>query len=92
MLLLTLYLNNFPAGYYVDAIVPASTADRCGALSIGDQLLAIDDLSLDAWAGSTREAERLLRAATKLQVIPAHVRRRAQSRNNCYMPPPGEYY
>ncbi|KAJ8920135.1 hypothetical protein NQ315_011792 [Exocentrus adspersus] len=70
------------AGYYIENIVPASTADRCGALAVGDQLLAIDDLALDAWSGSPQDAERLLRRATKLQILPVHALRRVASRNN----------
>lgn len=69
------------AGYYIDSISPASTADRCGALSIGDQILGINDISLDIWGGSMREAEILLRLATKLQVVPVHVRQRSASRS-----------
>ncbi|KAG5876407.1 hypothetical protein JTB14_012884 [Gonioctena quinquepunctata] len=70
------------AGFYVENIMPASTADRCGALSVGDQLLAIDDLILDTWSGNPQDAEKLLRRATKLQILPAHIIRRATSRNN----------
>ncbi|XP_018579135.1 glutamate receptor-interacting protein 2 isoform X2 [Anoplophora glabripennis] len=70
------------AGYYVENIIPASTADRCGALNIGDQLLAIDDLMLESWSGSPQDAERLLRRATKLQILPVHAHRRTTSRNN----------
>lgn len=60
------------AGYFVDNIIPASTADRCGALGIGDQVLAIDDIILEDWNGSPAEAERLLRTAGKLQILPYH--------------------
>ncbi|XP_044272032.1 glutamate receptor-interacting protein 2 isoform X2 [Tribolium madens] len=69
------------AGYFVDHVVPASTADRCGALNPGDQILAIDDLILENWNGSTNDAERLLRRATKLQILPYHTVQRAGSRN-----------
>lgn len=60
------------AGYFVENIIPASTADRCGALGIGDQVLAIDDVVLEEWNGSVPDAERLLRTATKLQILPYH--------------------
>ncbi|XP_060527881.1 glutamate receptor-interacting protein 2 isoform X2 [Cylas formicarius] len=69
------------AGYFVDRILPATTADRCGALSVGDQLLAVDDIHLDSWNGSPCEAEKLLRRATKLQVLPYHALQRVHSRN-----------
>ncbi|KAJ3643689.1 hypothetical protein Zmor_026386 [Zophobas morio] len=65
------------AGYFIEHVVPASTADRCGALSPGDQLLAVDDLVLENWNGSTNDAERLLRRATKLQILPYHTVQRA---------------
>lgn len=68
------------AGIFVEKITPASTADRCGALNIGDQLLAINGASLDDWAGTSAEAQRLLKGATKLQILPAHMLRVA-SRN-----------
>ncbi|CAG9818570.1 unnamed protein product [Phaedon cochleariae] len=70
------------AGFYVETIIPASTADRCGALSVGDQLLAIDDLMLDNWTGNPQDAEKLLMRATKLQILPTHIIRRSTSRNN----------
>ncbi|XP_074028671.1 glutamate receptor interacting protein isoform X3 [Leptinotarsa decemlineata] len=70
------------AGFYVENIIPASTADRCGALSVGDQLLAIDDLILEGWPGNPQDAEKLLRRATKLQILPSHIIRRSTSRNN----------
>lgn len=78
--------NNFgnedimAAGVFIDNIIPASTADRCGALSTGDQLLAIDEFSLDNWGGSVAEAERLLRSASKLQILPFQAIQRSSSR------------
>ncbi|CAH0555415.1 unnamed protein product [Brassicogethes aeneus] len=73
------------AGYYIENIVPASTADRCGALNVGDQILGIDELVLNEWSGTPADAERLLRRATKLQILPSHAIQRAASRNygNC---------
>ncbi|XP_017779510.1 PREDICTED: glutamate receptor-interacting protein 1, partial [Nicrophorus vespilloides] len=70
-----------PAGVFVENIVPASTADRCGALNIGDQLLVIDDLLLDEWNGSIGEAEKMLKTATKIQILPIHAVHRTPSRN-----------
>lgn len=60
------------AGYFVESVVPASTADRCGALGVGDQVLAVDDFMLEDWNGTPADAERLLRTATKLQILPYH--------------------
>lgn len=68
------------AGVFIENIVAASTADRCGALNIGDQLLAIDEFRLEDWTGSIGDAERLLRSATKLQILPYHAQR-PSSRN-----------
>lgn len=69
------------AGIYVANIIPASTADRCGALNVGDQLLAIDDINLEDWNGGPDDAERLLREASKLQILPYHMFQRIPSRN-----------
>lgn len=68
------------AGIYIENIVAGSMADRCGALNIGDQLLAVDDVSLDEWSGNIAEAERLLRTATKLQILPYQTVQRTPSR------------
>ncbi|KAK9722885.1 PDZ domain [Popillia japonica] len=76
------------AGVYIANIIPASTADRCGALNVGDQLLAIDDVSLEEWNGGPDDAERLLRDATKLQILPYHTFQRIPSRN---YHTPGQY-
>lgn len=69
------------AGYFIDHILPASTGDRCGALNPGDQILSIDDVNLENWNGSCSDAERLLRRATKLQILPFHAVQRASSRS-----------
>nr|CAH7718940.1 unnamed protein product [Callosobruchus chinensis] len=58
--------------FYIESIKPASTADRCGALSAGDRLLAVDEVPLKGWRGSSMDIQRLLSTATRLQVIPAH--------------------
>ncbi|KAK9722887.1 PDZ domain [Popillia japonica] len=78
------------AGVYIANIIPASTADRCGALNVGDQLLAIDDVSLEEWNGGPDDAERLLRDATKLQILPYHTFQRIPSRNY-HTPVLGQY-
>ncbi|KAK5644499.1 hypothetical protein RI129_005799 [Pyrocoelia pectoralis] len=84
-LILTNYCNFetdeiMTAGIYIERIIPASTADRCGALNVGDQLLAINDTSLDEWDGTITDAQKHLKGATKLQLLPANTIR-ATSRN-----------
>lgn len=71
------------AGVFIENIIPASMADRCGALNVGDQLLAIDDISLEEWNGNATDAERLLRNASKLQILPYQVVSRTPSRSFC---------
>lgn len=70
-------------GIYIESLRPASTADRCGALQVGDQLLAIDDTSVQDAA----TAAKLLRnnsqscRIARLQILPRPsrtVKRRAQ--------------
>ncbi|XP_045473895.1 glutamate receptor-interacting protein 1 isoform X1 [Harmonia axyridis] len=58
------------SGFFVGHIVQASTADRCGALNIGDQILAINDLAMKDFEGSLMDAEKLLRKARRLQILP----------------------
>ncbi|XP_062539767.1 glutamate receptor-interacting protein 2 isoform X2 [Armigeres subalbatus] len=72
-----------PAGIYIASILPASIADRCGALSVGDQLLSVDETIVENSAFSPEEVSSLLDANctkgyTQLQILPAHtlVRRR----------------
>lgn len=59
----------------------ARNAPKPVLLLTGDQLLAIDNLHLDNWSGSPTDAEKLLRRATKLQVLPYTAIQRAQSRS-----------
>ncbi|XP_070154175.1 glutamate receptor-interacting protein 2 isoform X1 [Polyergus mexicanus] len=70
-------------GIYIESLRPASTADRCGALQVGDQLLAVDDTSVQDAA----TAAKLLRnnsqsyRIARLQILPRPsrtVKRRAQ--------------
>ncbi|XP_055608895.1 glutamate receptor-interacting protein 2 isoform X2 [Uranotaenia lowii] len=75
-----------PAGIYIASILPASIADRCGALSIGDQILSVDETIVENSAYSPEEVTSLLDAPcpkgyTQLQILPAHtlVRRRGIS-------------
>ncbi|XP_052460873.1 glutamate receptor-interacting protein 2a isoform X2 [Carassius gibelio] len=85
----------------VQKIKPASVADRCGALHVGDILLAIDGMSTEHC--SLMEAQQLLSSSselTKLEILPSqhcshdtvHVQRRSQhqwdSSDNCISTPP----
>ncbi|XP_038628574.1 glutamate receptor-interacting protein 2 [Tachyglossus aculeatus] len=57
----------------IDKIKPASVVDRCGALHIGDHILAIDGTSTEHC--SLLEATQLLASTTenvKLEILPAH--------------------
>uniref|UniRef100_A0A914GU04 PDZ domain-containing protein n=1 Tax=Globodera rostochiensis TaxID=31243 RepID=A0A914GU04_GLORO len=61
----------------VKRIVPASIADRCGAVQIGDELLAIDGISLEMVSGMA-EAYQLLRSQSsmlRLELLPGRDRR-----------------
>ncbi|XP_053678413.1 glutamate receptor-interacting protein 2 [Anopheles nili] len=75
-----------PDGIFIASILPASIADRCGALSVGDQILSIDESVVDNGVCSLEEATALLDANcvkgyTQLHILPAHtfVRRRGIS-------------
>ncbi|XP_058445498.1 glutamate receptor-interacting protein 1 [Malaya genurostris] len=75
-----------PAGIYIASILPASIADRCGALSVGDQILSVDETIVENSAYSPEEVTSLMDANctkgyTQLQILPAHtlVRRRGIS-------------
>nr|XP_017089004.2 glutamate receptor-interacting protein 1 isoform X2 [Drosophila bipectinata] len=65
------------AGVFIASILPASIADRCGALSIGDQVLSIDDTMIEHTAFSPDEVMTILdtgtgRGYTQMQIMPAH--------------------
>lgn len=75
-----------PAGVYVGNILPASIADRCGALSIGDQLLSVDETVIENTTFTPEEVMGLLDASnhrgyTQIQIMPAHAvaRRRGEA-------------
>ncbi|XP_034124627.1 glutamate receptor-interacting protein 1 isoform X3 [Drosophila guanche] len=64
-------------GVYIASILPASIADRCGALSVGDQVLSIDDTMIEHSAYSPDEVMTILdtstgRGYTQMQIMPAH--------------------
>uniref|UniRef100_A0A182IZY9 PDZ domain-containing protein n=1 Tax=Anopheles atroparvus TaxID=41427 RepID=A0A182IZY9_ANOAO len=75
-----------PDGIFIASILPASIADRCGALTVGDQILSIDEMVVDGGVCSLEEASTMLDANcvkgyTQLHILPAHtfVRRRGIS-------------
>ncbi|XP_016931749.2 glutamate receptor-interacting protein 1 isoform X1 [Drosophila suzukii] len=64
-------------GVFIASILPASIADRCGALSVGDQVLSIDDTMIEHTAFSPDEVMTILdtstgRGYTQMQIMPAH--------------------
>ncbi|GLV42893.1 Glutamate receptor interacting protein [Carabus blaptoides fortunei] len=66
------------AGIYIESIIPASIADRCGALHVGDQILAVDDTYLEGSSATPQEVTWLLQNynntqnCTQLQIMPYH--------------------
>ncbi|XP_068158867.1 glutamate receptor-interacting protein 1 isoform X2 [Drosophila tropicalis] len=65
------------SGIYIASILPASIADRCGALSVGDQVLTIDDNMIEQTACTPDEVMTILdtstgRGYTQMQIMPAH--------------------
>nr|XP_013099613.1 unnamed protein product [Stomoxys calcitrans] len=65
------------AGVYIASILPASIADRCGALSVGDQVLSIDDINIENSSYTPDEVMTILdtssgRGYTQMQIMPAH--------------------
>ncbi|XP_037921182.1 glutamate receptor-interacting protein 2 isoform X3 [Hermetia illucens] len=66
-----------PAGVYIASILPASIADRCGALSVGDQILSVDETVIENTAFNPEDVMALLdsttgRGYTQIQIMPAH--------------------
>ena len=64
-----------PTGIYISSLIPASIADRCGALSIGDQILTVDETSIDG-SFSPDDVMQLLdfnctKGFTQIQILPA---------------------
>lgn len=66
-----------PAGVYVASILPASIADRCGALALGDQILSVDETVVEQTALAPDDVMALLEAPaargyTQLQIMPGY--------------------
>ena len=66
-----------PAGIFISSIIPASIADRCGALSVGDQVLSVDDTIVENVGFAPDDVLQLIdsnctKGFTQLQILPAH--------------------
>ncbi|EDV91840.1 glutamate receptor-interacting protein 1 [Drosophila grimshawi] len=61
---------------YIASILPASIADRCGALSVGDQVLSIDETMIESTNYTPDEVMTMLdtsgRGYTQMQIMPAY--------------------
>ena len=81
-------------GVFIESISSGSTAERCGALHVGDQILAVGDVRLDSGAeNATQEAMRLLRNystdSVKLIIVPcSNAQRRQIEAGRSKLPPP----
>ncbi|XP_031627777.1 glutamate receptor-interacting protein 2 isoform X2 [Contarinia nasturtii] len=66
-----------PSGIFIASILAASIADRCGALSVGDQILSIDETIIENTSYSPEDVMSFLngpsdRGFTQLQILPVH--------------------
>uniref|UniRef100_A0A915Q738 PDZ domain-containing protein n=1 Tax=Setaria digitata TaxID=48799 RepID=A0A915Q738_9BILA len=67
------HTNQTTRAFFIDRLVPASAADRCGALSPGDQIIAINGCKLEFLPFS--DVNRLLQTSLPsiyLEIIPAN--------------------
>lgn len=65
------------AGVFIANIIPATLADRTGALSIGDKIQSVDDTLVENTSLSPEDVMQLLdtntdRGFTQIQILPAH--------------------
>lgn len=84
------HANNFkldeitPAGVFIASILPASIADRCGILTVGDQILAVDETVVENTSFTPDDVTALLdaisREYTQIHILPSHamIRRRGE--------------
>lgn len=66
-----------PTGIFVSSIIPASISDRCGALSVGDQILTVDETVVENTSFTPDDVLQLLesnctKGFTQIQILPAH--------------------
>ncbi|GAB0094041.1 glutamate receptor-interacting protein 2 [Sergentomyia squamirostris] len=80
------------AGIYIANIIPATLADRTGALSIGDKIQSVDDTMVENTSLSPEDVMQVLdantnRGFTQIQILPAHaiarMRGLQQPNGNC---------
>lgn len=72
-LVLTISLRRKKRVICIEKILPASIADRCGALRVGDQLMSIDGVSLDANNTSVEDASKMLQSNSdhvRIEILP----------------------
>lgn len=65
------------SGIFISSIIPASISDRCGALSVGDQILSVDETVVENTSFTPDDVVQLLDANctkgfTQIQILPAH--------------------
>lgn len=65
------------SGIFISTIIPATIADRCGALSVGDQILSVDETVVENTAFTPDDVLQLLdtnctKGFTQIQILPAH--------------------
>jgi glutamate receptor-interacting protein len=65
------------SGIFISSIIPASIADRCGALSLGDQILSVDETVVENTSFTPDDVLQLLdsnctKGFTQLQILPAN--------------------
>jgi glutamate receptor-interacting protein len=66
-----------PTGIFVSSIIAASISDRCGALSVGDQILSVDETVVENTSFTPDDVLQLLdsdctKGFTQIQILPAH--------------------
>jgi C-terminal processing protease CtpA/Prc len=66
-----------PSGIFISNIIPASISDRCGALSVGDQILSVDESIVENTSFTPDDVLQLLdsnctKGFTQLQIFPLH--------------------
>lgn len=65
------------SGIFISSIIPASISDRCGALSVGDQILTVDETVVENTSFSPDDVLQLLdvnctKGFTQIQILPAN--------------------
>lgn len=69
----TLYQNE--NGIYVERVKPGSLADRCGALHVGDEILAVNNTRIDNSLVALEDVVKLLECecpVIRLEILPSY--------------------